>query len=111
MLQILFQYTQWKVALTVTIQRVSENQHRSGILSSDYSFGDEEMWTASLVVIRSECWNRLEYLRSQTLFLASLRFACLRSNCPDQLFLAIFFLSAATQVPSVVSHLTEKGQG
>ena len=59
MLQILFQYTQWKVALTVTIQRVSENQHRSGILSSDYSFGDEEMWTsASLVVIRSECWNR-----------------------------------------------------
>lgn len=85
MLQILFQYTQWKVALTVTIQRVSENQHRSGILSSDYSFGDEEMWTsASLVVIRSECWNRLEYLRSQTLFLASLRFACLRSNCPDQ---------------------------
>jgi len=52
MLQILFQ---WKVALTVTIQRMLENQHRSGILSSDCSFGDEKMWSASLVVIRSKC--------------------------------------------------------
>lgn len=77
MLQILFQYTQWKVALTVTIQRMLENQHRSGILSSDYSFGDEERSGCKTEEERMlESINCLEYLRPQTLFLASVRFAC-----------------------------------
>ena len=80
-------------------------------MSGDYSFGDEDRKSGLSNNTESKC--RLGIGKSPWVEAVSgIDKVCMSGLIRTRhRFLAILLLSTATQVPSAVSHLTERGQG
>ena len=84
-------------------------------MSGDYSFGDEDRrWSLVLVIIRrvNVGLESIEWKSPWVEAVSGIDKVCMSGLIRTRhRFLAILLLSTATQVPSAVSHLTERGQG